>query len=164
MYVSIRTKWKRKKRKRKGRGQAKERRGKKRKTQKNSLSPILHPSKPPAPLPTLPHTPFRRHRRTRKAIIRQCSPTTQPRVSQTFLLHKFPNRGFHARRNVCGIIVQRKGIGATADFVADARAAFVAGGVGDAGGGRGEEVGAGEGVAAVAFGAVSIYREGFVSI
>lgn len=149
------------KRKRKRSGK---RRGKRKKKHKNSLSPILHPSKPPPPLLTLPHTPFRRHRRTRKAIIRQCSPTTQPRVSQTFLLHKFPNRGFHARRNVCGIIVQRKGIGATADFVADARAAFVAGGVGDAGGGRGEEVGAGEGVAAVAFGAVSIYREGFVSI
>lgn len=149
-----------KKKKKKGRGQAKERREKKEKS-KNSLSPILHPSKPPTPLLTLPHAHFRRHRRTRKAIIRQCSPTTQPRVSQTFLLHKFPNRGFHARRNVCGIIVQRKGIGATADFVADARAAFVAGGVGDAGGGRGEEVGAGEGVAAVAFGAVSIYREGF---
>lgn len=149
MFVSIGTKWKKRKRKRKN---------------KNSLSPILHPSKPPTPLLTLPHTPFRRHRRTRKAIIRQCSPTTQPRVSQTFLLHKFPNRGFHARRNVRGIIVQRKSIGATADFVADARAAFVAGGVGDAGGGRGEEVGAGDGVAAVAFGAVSIYREGFVSM
>lgn len=159
MYVSIRTKWKKRKRKKKKKEVRQKNRKKKKK--KNSLSPILHPSKPPPPLLTLPHTPFRRHRRTRKAIIRQCSPTTQPRVSQTFLLHKFPNRGFHARRNVCGIIVQRKGIGATADFVADARAAFVAGGVGDAGGGRGEEVGAGEGVAAVAFGAVSIYREGF---